>query len=47
VTQPGFTGLSFHTSRYFDEPVCPPIMQPPDYTLLCVNIICCFIDFIF
>ena len=26
VTQPGFTGLSFHTSKYLDEPVCPPII---------------------
>ena len=26
VTQPGFTGLSFHTSRHLDEPVCPPLI---------------------
>ena len=26
VTQPGFTGLPLHTSRYLDEPVCPPII---------------------
>ena len=26
VTSPSSTGLSFHTSRYMDDPTCPPII---------------------
>ena len=26
VTSPSFTRLSFHTSRYMDDPTCPPII---------------------
>jgi len=26
VTSPSFNGLSFHTSKYMDGPICPPII---------------------